>query len=208
MICPSCKKTMAIGAKFCHECGAPAPVAKPCTSCGRKIAPGKKFCPKCGAPSGHAPAASPKPKSTPPAKSVPKPKPKRVPKPEGPLKMMFDAAAETIACGIDGHIWDGCKCTKCGKIRNEGHRFQPVPGACAHACSACGKIKKKHNFEPVPGKCELKCACGKTRDGHNFQPVPGRCLKQCPDCGQIESIPHIYDNKRRCQRCGQKEPRY
>lgn len=26
-----------------------------------------------------------------------------------------------MAC-LFGHKWNGCKCTKCGKVRNEGHK--------------------------------------------------------------------------------------
>jgi ankyrin repeat protein len=31
------------------------------------------------------------------------------------------------------HAWDGCRCTKCGKARNENHKW------AEHACSVCGK---------------------------------------------------------------------
>jgi len=37
-----------------------------------------------------------------------------------------------MAC-IFGHKWDGCKCTKCGKIRDEGHIWND------RICTVCGK---------------------------------------------------------------------
>ena len=37
-----------------------------------------------------------------------------------------------MAC-LFGHKWDGCRCTKCGKTRDEGHAWD----GCV--CTACGK---------------------------------------------------------------------
>jgi len=42
---------------------------------------------------------------------------------------------------ILGHDWFGCKCKRCGKVRDEQHTFQPVEGKCEEKCSVCGKTK-------------------------------------------------------------------
>ena len=56
--CTACGAAIAPGARFCTNCGAPAPVPQTkapavdvlfCTNCGMKIQPGAKFCTGCGA---------------------------------------------------------------------------------------------------------------------------------------------------------------
>lgn len=57
--CPKCQATIPDGARFCGNCGAPAPVAALCPKCSTPAAAGAKFCGNCGAPLA-APAACPK----------------------------------------------------------------------------------------------------------------------------------------------------
>ena len=59
-----------------------------------------------------------------------------------------------MAC-IFGHKWNGCKCEKCGKVRDEGHAFVPVAGTCEEKCEKCGQTREKHFFEG--GFCKI---CG------------------------------------------------
>lgn len=61
MICPSCKKEIRDGLKFCNKCGAKIESAEPvsekteseskviCPNCGKELKPGQKFCNGCGA---------------------------------------------------------------------------------------------------------------------------------------------------------------
>ncbi len=49
VICPGCKKNVAIG-KFCSECGSPLQTTIICPKCNSQIAAGSKFCPSCGNP--------------------------------------------------------------------------------------------------------------------------------------------------------------
>lgn len=50
IICPSCGKTNATGAKFCKFCGsALKSEGRVCPICGKTAAPGMKFCSGCGA---------------------------------------------------------------------------------------------------------------------------------------------------------------
>lgn len=50
MICPSCKKEIRDGLKFCNSCGAKIEESKLfCPNCGKELKPGQKFCNGCGA---------------------------------------------------------------------------------------------------------------------------------------------------------------
>ncbi|MDL2289261.1 hypothetical protein LJB83_00670 [Clostridia bacterium OttesenSCG-928-F22] len=45
-----------------------------------------------------------------------------------------------IRC-LFGHKWNGCKCSKCGEVRNEGHNYQLQQGKCEEKCTICGAVK-------------------------------------------------------------------
>jgi membrane protease subunit (stomatin/prohibitin family) len=47
--CPKCNQGVAVGAKFCNNCGNPMAAAT-CGKCQAQLAPGTKFCSTCGAP--------------------------------------------------------------------------------------------------------------------------------------------------------------
>lgn len=56
VLCANCGTALSPGAKFCRECGTPAPAPAPvvpvkrfCANCGHELAPGARFCPECGA---------------------------------------------------------------------------------------------------------------------------------------------------------------
>ena len=49
-VCPSCGAAVAIGAKFCPNCGAKHLLV--CSECGHALNPGAKFCESCGAKTG------------------------------------------------------------------------------------------------------------------------------------------------------------
>lgn len=46
--CPKCGNALSPTAKFCPECGAPAPHERHCPQCGSHVTDGAKFCPECG----------------------------------------------------------------------------------------------------------------------------------------------------------------
>jgi len=56
-----------------------------------------------------------------------------------------------MAC-LFGHKWNGCKCSKCGKTRDDQHKWSSNTGKC----SICGK-ECRHTWKD--GKCEI---CGAT----------------------------------------------
>ena len=93
------------------------------------------------------------------------------------------------------HNWDKCKCSRCGKIRDEQHKWN----GCE--CSHCGKTRdKQHEWNGC--KCER---CGKTRDeNHNFVPVPNKCEEVCTVCGIKSAIQHEFQDGI-CVRCSIKE---
>lgn len=77
-----------------------------------------------------------------------------------------------MAC-LFGHKWNGCKCTRCGKTRDEGHNW--------NGCT-----------------CAI---CGKTRDeGHDWKPTKDKCVQVCSRCGRKKSS-HQLDEKGRCTIC-------
>lgn len=94
------------------------------------------------------------------------------------------------------HDWNGCRCRKCGRTRSEGHdyiyrqRRKNVLGQqklwCEGECRLCGNtIDIEHDYQPTGKKCVLKCTrCGHTTEAHHFQPVPGRCADICSVCGE------------------------
>jgi len=50
VLCVSCHQPLRSGAKFCDNCGAPAPVSHTCRSCNKPLRPGARFCDECGTP--------------------------------------------------------------------------------------------------------------------------------------------------------------
>ena len=79
-----------------------------------------------------------------------------------------------MAC-LFGHKWNGCKCDKCGKTRDQGHDWS----GCK--CRRCGATRDEHHaYKPIANVCQEKCAvCGKTREAHPA--VNGTCSV----CGKI-----------------------
>ena len=102
-----------------------------------------------------------------------------------------------ISC-LFGHKWKGCRCERCGSIRDEGHEFQPVPGKCQEKCGVCGKVRAaEHQWKGC--KCER---CGAVRDeGHEYRPVPGKCEEKCGVCGKTRETEHQWKGCK-CERCG------
>ncbi|MBA3036549.1 MAG: ankyrin repeat domain-containing protein [Desulfobacterium sp.] len=93
-----------------------------------------------------------------------------------------------ISCVVGLHNWDGCKCRKCGKVRDEGHDWSKD----CEKCARCGVTRQNsHNWKGC--KCEL---CGKTRDqDHDWVKDCERCWK----CGATRKDAH--DWKADCEHC-------
>ncbi len=50
-----------------------------------------------------------------------------------------------------GHKWNGCKCTRCGKVREQGHKFQAGDDKWTDVCSICGATRT-FSHKPEDGK--------------------------------------------------------
>ena len=92
-----------------------------------------------------------------------------------------------MAC-LFGHKWNSCKCSKCGKTRDEQHDFDLCKGKCKH----CGKTQaEQHSWNGC--KCSR---CGKTRDEqHDWN----GCI--CSRCGKRRNDKHSW-NGCKCSSCG------
>ena len=57
-----------------------------------------------------------------------------------------------------GHKWNGCKCEKCNKTREEGHLFQKT-NECLSICIVCGRISSNHKMKSGSMKSQkcIKC---------------------------------------------------
>ena len=94
------------------------------------------------------------------------------------------------------HKWDGCKCKKCGKIREVKYRNQHKMNGCT--CVNCGKVYKTgHKWNH--GKCEI---CGEInpKEGHSkdtFFKLDGNMVNiHCLECKQLidtKSYDELYD---------------
>jgi len=138
-----------------------------------------------------------------------------------------------LACKITGHKWnklpdgsDGCKCTRCGERRNEGHDwhftteredwaggYRRVIRGQFYVCSVCDRWETLqsrqercvHDWDGC--KCRL---CGSTRgEGHDWN----GCT--CARCGEVRDEGHDWqkdvtnfgakEHRRQCCICGRYE---
>jgi hypothetical protein len=92
----------------------------------------------------------------------------------------------SLKCLVGIHAWAGCKCSKCGKIRDEGHDW-------AADCEKCAKCGKAGSGAHAWTGC--KCSkCKKTRDeGHEWHGC------KCSKCGSYKK--HEWQGFS-CSRCG------
>ncbi len=58
MRCPNCKQDVAVGSKFCPNCGYNLSATVTCPKCGSNVPADSKFCPNCGNQMGAAPAGA------------------------------------------------------------------------------------------------------------------------------------------------------
>ncbi len=92
------------------------------------------------------------------------------------------------------HDWSykdwGCKCVNCGKTRNENHNWK----GCE--CLTCGTVRDEfHDWSKDCNRCPV---CGKTRaDSHDWS----QDCEKCSKCAQTRSNQHTYINDA-CSKCG------
>ena len=95
-----------------------------------------------------------------------------------------------------GHRWNDCKCTRCGKVRDEQHDWD----LCKGKCKRCGKsCEVKHNWNYCT--CTV---CGKRRNTNCCNIVlEGTCVKKCTVCGR-GYYDHDFAGLCACRKCGLK----
>jgi hypothetical protein len=97
-----------------------------------------------------------------------------------------------LMCQSGLHKWTGCKCSICGKVRDEDHDWSKD----CEKCTNCGKTRPSyyHNWDEDCEKCEK---CGKTREhAHNW--TMG-CM--CYGCGKTRDSEHTWKGCN-CEVCG------
>ena len=98
----------------------------------------------------------------------------------------------SLKCKLGFHLWNGCKCSVCGKIRDDLHDWK---NNC-EKCSICGKTRE--NQHDLSQDCEKCSICGEKT---NNQHVWGGC--KCIKCGEIRDEEHNWTNNcERCSSCG------
>ena len=92
-----------------------------------------------------------------------------------------------------GHKWNGCKCGRCGKIRNEQHDWD----GCK--CKQCGKTRDEQHDQ---NGCMCK-RCGKIM--HDWKEIDIRrtCIYVSQDCSAY-GYEDVFEKitTYRCQICG------
>jgi hypothetical protein len=111
---------------------------------------------------------------------------------ESNWKNMWNGQTMNAKCLLGFHVWSGCKCTRCGNIRTEGHDWN---NDC-EKCSTCGtSIQDAHQWDG----CTCK-SCGKKRDQcHKWQDC------KCIVCGRTRNTDHDWHNGV-CNTCGKINP--
>jgi len=116
-----------------------------------------------------------------------------------------------LKCLLGIHEWNGCKCTRCGTMRDKGHHWD----GCI--CSKCGKIR--HSDHDWRADCEKCARCGTIRlHAHDYSTDCEKCSKchntsmdkhdwsknceHCSKCDQVRDESHQWDGCK-CARCGQ-----
>jgi hypothetical protein len=113
-----------------------------------------------------------------------------------------------LKCAVGLHTWSGCKCSKCGKTRDQDHDWSSDCDKCAQCgktrtdahrwsgckCSKCGKTRDQdHDWSSDCDKC---AQCGKTRiDAHTWSGC------KCPKCGKTRDQDHDWSSD--CDKCAQ-----
>lgn len=133
----------------------------------------------------------------------------------------------SFKCKLGLHSWNGCKCTECGKERDQLHDWSKD----CEKCSICGKIEKNivignicrtcgnkigktyrepfkpycytckkivYSYHTFKNDCEVCSTCGKlSGNNHNWS----KDCEKCSNCGKIRVNEHDWDGCK-CKTCG------
>ena len=95
------------------------------------------------------------------------------------------------------HKWNGCKCSKCGKIIDKNHKFIYIKEKCINKCEVCEKIDNYRPHAWVGYKCEV---CGETSEYCHH--VWNGCV--CKLCNETrhDMMEEAGGFKTTCRKCG------
>jgi hypothetical protein len=100
----------------------------------------------------------------------------------------------SFRCKLGFHPWNGCKCSECGKTREEQHDWS---NDC-ESCPICGKTRlNQHDWLK---DCETCSICGKTRlNQHDWS----HDCENCSKCGKYNANQHSWgkDDCSKCSKC-------
>lgn len=98
----------------------------------------------------------------------------------------------SLKCTVGMHAWTGCRCSSCGKTREEGHDFG---SSCK--CKICGKVRDEHHIWDHFTSCERKkcTVCGKAWGQAH---VWDGCV--CKNCNDRNEAGHDWDGCY-CNKC-------
>lgn len=78
-----------------------------------------------------------------------------------------------VKCMVGLHKWNGCKCERCCKVRDEGHNW-------SKDCEICCRCGKKRTADHDWSKdCEICSRCGKSRNGAHVWSTDKMKCTQC-----------------------------
>ena len=99
-----------------------------------------------------------------------------------------------LSCSLRLHSWYGCKCSKCGKVRDKHHSWKKDD--CS-VCEICGKVVE-HNHLWEKDNCGLCKKCGIVDEyNHSWD----GCI--CKKCEVKRDFGHHWVNDS-CSKCGKK----
>lgn len=114
----------------------------------------------------------------------------------------------SILCKINLHSWEGCRCRRCGRTRDEAHAWDGCNcsrcGATrdeSHAWNGCRCSRCYRTRDESHAWDGCKCSrCGKTRDeSHSWDGC------KCSKCGKTRDMGHSWSG-RNCAKCGANNP--
>jgi hypothetical protein len=100
----------------------------------------------------------------------------------------------SFKCKIGLHSWNGCKCRKCEKTKDDNHSWKKDD--CS-ICTICGKVKEE-NHSWKNNNCSLCAKCGKVKlENHSWNGC------KCTKCGKVKNENHSWDGCK-CTKCGRR----
>ena len=125
-----------------------------------------------------------------------------------------DRKRENLICKMLGHKWTGCKCDRCGSVRDQDHNWYHC------ACQRCNKIRDTgHVWKGVNCQAclkvdlkrkecnELQCLHSQFSNDQIEDSIAQKCIVRCTYCGRIEFRQHSFVKKenscfKTCEVCG------